>query len=228
MTWLPVMNRLAELYRLVMPDLRGHGASAKPANGYGLEDYADDLERIVAASGEPNPILLGHSLGGLTATTWARRHPGTASAIVLEEMPLSGGQDRAPHLEWSAQLAGMPVPDVISYYRSEFPDWTEADRVRRAETVTSTHPAVFAEMVELSKRGAKIDYLAGMDAITSPTLLIHGDEATGGYIPESGAERFAALGPNFQAVRIEGGSHSLHRDSAEQFLEAVRLFLEGV
>jgi pimeloyl-ACP methyl ester carboxylesterase len=43
----------------------------------------------------------------------------------------------------------------------------------------------------------------------------------------AGAERFESLGPNFQSVRILGGSHSLHRESPEPFFEAVRIFLEG-
>lgn len=227
-TWLPVMSSLAELYRLVIPDLRGHGSSARPEHGYGLNDYANDLERIVSSCGERNPIILGHSLGGLTAITWARRHPDTASAIVLEEMPLSGSQDRTPTLEGWAQLATMPVSDVVAYYRAEHPHWSEEDRVRRAETVTSTHPAVFSEMVELSKQGAAIDYLEGLETIRSPTILIYGEVETGGYVPDAGARRFAALGPNFQAVRIAGGSHSLHRESTEQFLIAIRHFLEGV
>ena len=227
MSWMPVMTRLADLYRLVIPDLRGHGQSGQPEQGYHLSDYADDLERIIAWSGEPHPLIVGHSLGGLTAITWAKRHPAQASAIVLEDMPLSGGVERAPMLEGWSQLAAMSVDDVMAYYRQEFPHWSDDDRERRAEVITSTHPAVFSEMVELAMRGERIDYLAGLGSITSPILLIHGDFEGGGLVPAAGATGFASLGPNFGAVRIPGGSHSLHRESTEQFLEAMRVFLEG-
>lgn len=227
MSWLPVMVRLAESYRLVIPDLRGHGQSGHPDRGYLLTDYADDLERIVAACGEPHPIILGHSLGGLTAITWASRHPAQASAIVLEDMPLSGGSERAPVLEGWAELAAKPVPEVFAHYRLHYPHWTEADSARRAEIITSTHQAVFMEMVDQSMRGEGTDYIPYLAGITSPVLLIHGDQECGGLVPVSGAAQFAALGPNFSAVRIPGGSHSLHRDSTEPFLTAMRIFLEG-
>jgi N-formylmaleamate deformylase len=227
MSWMPVVTRLADLYRLIIPDLRGHGQSGKPDSGYLLDDYADDLERIVAWGGEPHPLIVGHSLGGLTSITWAKRHPDQASAIVLEDMPLSGGAERAPMLEGWAQLAGMSVPEVIAYYELEFPHWERADTERRAEVITATNPAVFSEMVEYAMRGDGIDYLTGLEAITSPVLLIHGDVESGGLVPRDGADRFSSLGSNFLSVRIPGGSHSLHRDSAEQFLDAVRIFLEG-
>lgn len=227
MSWLPVMTRLAKLYRLIIVDLRGHGQSGHPDQGYLLTDYADDLERVVASCGEPHPIILGHSLGGLTAITWACRHPGQASAIVLEDMPLSGGPDRAPRLERWAELAAKPVPEVFAHYRLHYPDWSEADSRRRAEIITSTHQAVFMEMVDHSMRGNGTDYIPFLAGIVSPVLLIHGDEECGGMVPEDGAARFAALGPNFTTVRIPGGSHSLHRDATEPFLDALRVFLEG-
>jgi N-formylmaleamate deformylase len=227
LTWLPVLMRLAEFYRLVIVDLRGHGQSGHPDIGYLLTDYADDLERVVASCGEPHPIILGHSLGGLTAITWACRHPNQASAIVLEDMPLSGGPDRAPRLETWAELAAKPVPEVFAHYRLKYPDWSEADSLRRAEIITSTHQAVFTEMVDQSMRGDGTDYIPYLSAIKSPTLLIHGDEESGGMVSADGAARFRALGSNFDAIRIPGGSHSLHRDSTEPFLTALRVFLEG-
>ena len=82
-------------------------------------------------------------------------------------------------------------------------------------------------MVDQSMRGNGTDYVPFLAPIRSPVLLIHGDEESGGMVPAGAAARLAALGPNFKAVRIRGGSHSLHRDSTEQFLEVLRIFLEG-
>ena len=227
MSWMPVMGRLAERFRLVIPDLRGHGKSGHPTAGYSLNDYTDDLERTIVAGGEANPILVGHSLGGLTAVTWARRHPDTASAIVLEDMPLSGGIERAPVLQGWSQLAAMPIPEVAAHYAREHPDWSQEERQRRAEIITSTHPTVFTEMIEMSMRGTRVDYLADLISVASPICLIHGDLESGGLVPAEGAKRFAALGTNFSAVRIAGGSHSLHRDSTDAFLTAMLMFVDG-
>lgn len=228
MSWLPVIAPLAEHYRLIIPDLRGHGQSGKPTRGYLLGDYADDLERVVADCGGPNPIILGHSLGGLSAMTWAKRHPDDARAIVLEDMPVSGGPERGPMLQEWAQLAALPHDLVVAHYRQQFPHWTEEERERRAEVITATHPAVFAELMSESQREVRVDYLEDLRTIRSPVLLIHGDVAVGGLVTPGQADRFASLGANFEVARIPGGSHALHRDSTEEFLEAVTAFLERV
>jgi pimeloyl-ACP methyl ester carboxylesterase len=225
MSWLPVMTSLAADARLIIPDLRGHGQSGHPDTGYLLDDYADDLERLIAHFGVERPILIGHSLGGLTTVTWAKRHPDTALAIVLEDMPLSGGPDRAPMLEEWAQLAAMSPEAVVEHYRLRHPAWSEDDCVRRANMLTSTHQAVFLEMRNHAMTGSGIDYLAGLSAIQSPIALLHGDVDAGGLVPEAGAARFAALGPNFRTVSIPGASHAIHRDSTEPFLRETRAFL---
>ncbi len=227
-SWLPVMSRLAQSHTLVIPDLRGHGRSGHPESGYGLNDYADDLERIVATRCDEQPIILGHSLGGLTTITWARRHPFGAKAIVLEDMPLSGGPERAPMLEGWANLAAMTVEDAANHYRTEFPDWTETDIRRRAEIITSTEQAVFLEMRNHSMTGRGVNYLDGLEVIQSPITLIHGDIETGGLVPAEAAATFANLGDNFSAKRIESGSHSLHRDQTDQFLEHLYLALAEI
>lgn len=228
MSWLPVMTNLGNDARLLIPDLRGHGQSGKPDSGYLLDDYADDVERLLGHFDVDRPILIGHSLGGLTSITWAKRQPDRALAIVLEDMPLSGGPERAPSLERWAELAALPLADVVAYYRVNYPDWGEADRLRRAEIITSTRQAVFLEMRDYAMVGNGIDYLDGLSAITSPVRLLYGDVDAGGAVPEAGALRFAALGPNFSAKRIPGASHSIHRDSTEAFLRETRAFLTGV
>jgi pimeloyl-ACP methyl ester carboxylesterase len=228
MSWLPVMTSLATDARLVIPDLRGHSQSGKPDTGYLLDDYARDLDRILSHFGVERPILIGHSLGGLAAMTWAKRNPARALAIVLEDMPLSGGPERAPSLEGWAELAASPLPAVVEHYRVNYPDWSDANRIRRAEIITSTHQAVFLEMRDFAMVGNGADHLEGLSSISSPVALLYGDVDAGGVVPSAGAGRFAALGPNFRSVRIPGASHSIHRDSTEAFLRETRAFLAEV
>lgn len=60
-------KELAETYRLIIPDLRGHGRSSAPASGYCFQDFADDLLELFIALRLENAILIGWSMGAQVA-----------------------------------------------------------------------------------------------------------------------------------------------------------------
>src|SRR3712207_4122181 len=66
-------------------DLRGHGASDKPASAYTIAMFADDLAWLCAHLGLHQPIIVGHSLGGASALELAARYPELPAAIVAVE-----------------------------------------------------------------------------------------------------------------------------------------------
>src|SRR5262245_20172888 len=68
-SWWPVIDALAADFRLFVPDLRGHGESDKPPNGYLPTDYARDLAALIDALGLDHPSIVGHSLGGIVTLT---------------------------------------------------------------------------------------------------------------------------------------------------------------
>jgi pimeloyl-ACP methyl ester carboxylesterase len=224
-SWWPVIDALAARFRLIVPDLRGHGDSDKPAAGYLPTDYAADLAGLIDALGIDAPSIVGHSLGGVVTLAWAVAHPDCAARIVLEDVPLRGGSRAAPLFdEWIA-LASMTVDEATAYYKREHPEWTEEDCRRRAESITATSPAVFTEL-----RGQSVDdgdRIAMLAGIRSPLLLVRGDVETGSMVVPADAERLAAMVPKARLAHIPGGSHWLHRDQTEAFLAAVVPFLSG-
>jgi pimeloyl-ACP methyl ester carboxylesterase len=226
-SWLPVLRPLAERFRLVSIDLRGHGKSGKPGTGYLLDDYADDLEAVLGAYSE-RPRIIGHSLGGLVAVTWARRHPNTAIGILLEDIPMVLNSEHIDRLNGWADLAAMSVDEIVAFYRTEYPDWSEEDYLRRAEVMASTDVAVFLELRDRAMMGDGIDMADQARGITSPMCLLYGDIEAGGLITPERAARFAAIGPNVSAVHIPGASHSIHRDSTDAFLAATFAFFDGL
>ncbi|HEY7032815.1 MAG TPA: alpha/beta hydrolase [Thermomicrobiales bacterium] len=226
-SWWPVVDELAQHFRLIVPDLRGHGDSDKPASGYLPTDYAADLAALVDSLGLAEFSIVGHSLGGIVALTWALSHPGRARRIVLEDVPLRGGSRADPRFdEWIA-LAGLTVVGATDYYRREYPGWTGEDCRRRAESITATSPAVFAELRDLSVGGDDADRIALLAAIRSPVLLVRGDPETGSMIAPVDAQRLVAIVPGARVAHIPGGTHFLHRDQSEAFLAAVVPFLLG-
>lgn len=224
-TWRPVVDALADDHRLVMWEARGHGESDHPAAGYLLPDYAADLSALLDVLQIERPAIVGHSLGGMIAMTWAVDHPATARAIVLEDAPLRGGSEHVGRMEEWRAIAAMTVEGAAAYYRAEHPDLSDQEIERRATSVTATSEAVFTEMRDESVALGFIDRVAPLGPITSPMLLIHGDMETGGLVYPEDVERFAQVGPAFETARIPGGSHGLHRESTAEFLRLTLDFL---
>src|SRR5690349_23872155 len=65
--WSPLARALAAEFDVVMPDARGHGNSSTPLTGYRYEDHARDVIGLIRELGLAASVLLGSSMGGLTA-----------------------------------------------------------------------------------------------------------------------------------------------------------------
>ena len=218
-SWAPVAEQLAAAYEVIAIDHRGHGASSHPATGYLIDDYTDRL-------GLKRPLVMGHSLGGMTTLEWARRHPDRAAAIVLEDAPMRRGGSGVEELfdGWIA-LSQMTVEEARARYAAENPDWSAVDIARRADAITSVAPGVFVELKANMLLQGGISMTPTYAGIVSPVLLVYGDVETGGMVPGFDATAFGGTVPNAELAHIAGGSHSLHRDSPEAFLAAADPFL---
>jgi pimeloyl-ACP methyl ester carboxylesterase len=80
--WRHVVPLLADRYRLVMPDLRGHGWTSAPAGGYDKEQLATDLLGLLDALELPRVGLVGHDWGGWTGFLACLRAPDRFSAFL--------------------------------------------------------------------------------------------------------------------------------------------------
>src|SRR6185312_12902793 len=81
--WTPVARALAGEFDVVMPDARGHGASSAPVHGYRYDDLASDVVGLIRGLELSRPVLIGHSMGGMTAAVVASRGAGILRALVL-------------------------------------------------------------------------------------------------------------------------------------------------
>jgi pimeloyl-ACP methyl ester carboxylesterase len=231
-SWWPVIDPLAARFHLYQLDLRGHGASGKPSAGYLVEHYAADLNAALDALDlqSDEPRIMGHSLGALVTLYWASQRPSLAAALVVEDPSLRVPPDIVEAFDGWQQLAALTPEQAAAWYRQEYPDWSDEDCLRRAETITSTAPGVFAEMraeaQDALARGTT-DRMHILSSVQSPTLLLYGSAELGSMVAPADAERFVQIMPRGRAIQLPGAGHSLHRDASDAFLEAVIPFLEG-
>src|SRR4051795_55675 len=73
--WDPQVPALAERYRVVTYDTRGHGTSPAPAGPYTLDDLVDDLVALLDRVGAQRAHVVGLSLGGMTGMRLTAREP---------------------------------------------------------------------------------------------------------------------------------------------------------
>jgi len=69
-------------YRVIAPDLRGHGKSPSPSGPWSIDDFASDVARIISAEGAP-AVVVGQGVGAAAALALALGHPGLVNGLVV-------------------------------------------------------------------------------------------------------------------------------------------------
>ncbi|WP_233608420.1 alpha/beta fold hydrolase [Nocardia stercoris] len=194
--------------RVIVPDLRGHGRSARTGT-YPFEAFGADLLRLCERLDLRSVDLVGHSLGGYAASCAAIEQPGLVRRLVLEEQPLP----LRSHDEPATLTRRMPtVPEL----------W-------HATTSLLRHPGAAMAFDRSMTRSALEQFRTpnpawwnGLPAITAPTLKLRG--GPGGMVDPHRLEHFRTAVPDCTVVAFDCG-HSIHRDRFQQFTAATLPFL---
>lgn len=113
-------------------DLRGHGQSDKPDDGYDMATVADDVASVIDAVGWDRPVVAGQSWGGNVVVELAARHPRAVAGVAGVD---GGTIELARRFDsWDACAAalrppateGTPAADLEQMLRRLHPDWPEA------------------------------------------------------------------------------------------------------
>jgi len=107
-TWREVMPSLSERFRVVAPDLLGHGRSDKPATDYSLGAHASLTRDVLANLGVERATIVGQSLGGGVAMQFAYQYPELCERLVLVS---SGGLGR--DVSWILRLLSLPGAELV-------------------------------------------------------------------------------------------------------------------
>lgn len=224
----PVIAGLQEFCQPHLLDLRGHGASAKPDAGYHYSDYVRDLEEVLAHLEFEQPIILGHSLGGIITLMWAAKHPQTARAIIIEDSPLRSGSDFKEAFDGWLTLNALPHEVAMAWYAEKNPHWPEQLVRQRAFDMVNTAREAILELQASSLANEGLDSVEGLSAITARLLFLQGDGGSGSMVhPEDLAQLQQEI-PHMGVKQFPGASHTIHRSHPAEWLEAVRSFVENL
>lgn len=95
-----VYAELAESYRVIALDLRGHGRGMRSVEPFSLEDCADDAAALLSLLGVRQVVAVGYSMGGPVALLLSRRHPGAVAALVMQATALEWRHTARERLVW--------------------------------------------------------------------------------------------------------------------------------
>ena len=223
--WTPLARALAGEYDVVMPDARGHGKSSVPDRGYRYEDHANDVVGLMKALGLSSPILLGHSMGGMTAAVVASRKPKLVRSLVLADptflCPEVQREVRDSDVaDQHRRMLAMSVDQLMAEARTRHPHRSDEilELLSRARLQTSL--CAFDVLTPPNP-----DYRILVSAIDVPSLLVVTDN---GVVSTAVAEEVRHLNPNIQVEQIRDAGHGAHLDQPERFATVVKSFLRSV
>lgn len=220
--WTPLARALEREFDVVMPDARGHGGSSAPDHGYRYDELASDVVGLIRGLELARPVLLGHSMGGLTAAVVASRGAGLLRGLVLVDPTfLSPERQREVHAsdvaEQHRQALGLSKAELVAQGRARHPRRSPEIVELQAEARLKTSLAAFDVLAPPNP-----DYRDVVRAIEVPTLLVIGDSPV---VTLEMATELRGLNPRVRVEQIDDAGHGLPFDQPERLGEVVVSFL---
>lgn len=239
------LGGLAAHRSLVHLDLRGTGASARPADPstYRVDRQVDDVEALRDRLGLDRIDLLGHSAGGALALLYAVRHPDRVGRLVLvcpsprpagvevtdadrrEVAELRGGEPWFPaafaafERIWAGDFADGNWAAIAPFSHGRWDAAREAFAAREADEINADAAAEYYSAGAV----APDEVRAALVGLTAPVLLLAGEYDVG--LPPKCAAEYAALFPAAGLTVQPGGGHFPWLDDPAWFSSTVAGFL---
>jgi pimeloyl-ACP methyl ester carboxylesterase len=228
--WMWQLPYFESTHRVIAVDLRGHGRSSVPDAGFGAREFADDLAGLINELGCGPVVVVGHSLGGLVASTLAVEYPTLVRAVVSVDPAYLIADETAPLLQ--GVLDGLDVDPVTtvqqmlgaSSYTQSSPVHLKPWHMRRiagvpAHVLCDTGKGLFGGPDAPVYRTVSERFLKRRSC---PVLAIY-----------AGTERAALeatilTDPRSKTIAWEGSGHWLHQERPDEFNSIVESWIESL
>ncbi|MCL4251097.1 MAG: 2-succinyl-6-hydroxy-2,4-cyclohexadiene-1-carboxylate synthase [Anaerolineae bacterium] len=235
--WQAHVAALAERWRVIRPDLPGHGQTPAPAaDRCTMERVAADMALLIEQVAGAPAALLGYSMGGRLALYTALHHPAWVRVLILESASpgLASAADRAARRASDDALAQHILDEGIPAFvdawerlplfagHARLPAHDQA--VQRAARLANNAQGL-AHSLRGMGTGSQPSLWERLETCTLPVLLISGaDDAKFTQI----ARQMASALPHAQHVTIAQAGHTPHLEQPDAFRAAVTRFLERI
>ena len=241
-TWQAVMPQLAQRYRVIAPDLLGHGQSAKPRTDYSLGAFAAGLRDLLDELQISRATVVGHSLGGGVAMQFIYQHPEYCQRLILVS---SGGL--GPDVGWILRLLAAPGAEIVLPVIAPKVVLGIGNRVRSLlSTVGLGSPRTeqfWAAYSSLSDPPAREAFLRTLRSVVDyrgqsvsalsrlrlraevPTLVVWGESDR--IIPVEHGYGVQAARPGSRLEVLAGLGHFPHVEAPAEFASVVEEFIAG-
>ncbi|OJT21651.1 alpha/beta hydrolase [Archangium sp. Cb G35] len=246
--WRDTLRALSQAgYRVVVPDQIGFGKSSKPAIDYSFHLLASNTKRLLEQLGIQKAAVVGHSMGGMLATRFARLFPEATTHLVLEN-PI-GLEDYRFAVPWRSteelyrgQL-GTTEESIRNYQKTYYvtwrPEYDEYVQVMFRQTLSGEYPRLAWVSAATEQMIFQQPVVHEFPLVQAPVLLVIGQEdrtvvgrarvapenlSKLGQYPELG-KRAAKAFPRASLVELPGVGHIPHFEAPEKWHTALLGFL---
>lgn len=231
--WDRVACDLADRYRILALDLRGHGDSAwSEEREYGLEAHVDDVLGLIEALPLGSFSLVGHSFGGLVAMATAARAARHVESLTVIDTRLRVGARAARFMDALRRLPNPVYPNLEEAVRRfrllptandaapEVLDHVARHAVRRLDDGTWT--------LKFDRRSIAntrpCDLSKAMSAVRCPVLVVRAAESE--IMSEADLAEFHSIAPHAETAVVAGAHHHVMLDRPEALVAVMRTFLD--
>ena len=229
--FLPVAETLSTRYRIILPDLRGHGDSEIGEGPATMGKHAADLARMLDDANVGRAPLIGVSIGGYVLFEFWRKHRGRVAALGLcnTKAPADGPEARAGRLQAANDVLDRGTePFFESMIPKLFGKTTRETRPDLVDGALRMMRKMSPEDVAQVQRGmaARPDSVETLKTINVPTLLVTGDEDILTGVSE--AELMRQHVANSQLRVIPKAGHYAPWEQPQDAAKILRQFLDAL
>lgn len=222
--WAPQREILAEDFRVIVPELPGHGSRA--TEPFRLDAAIETLDRVVDDVADGSAHLVGISLGGYVATEFARRRPDAVDQLIISS-------SSANPVGWLGKLTHGVGKGALLASRSELVEravgWLHEKYVRSRELRPDVEEEILDagfDLTPFGKAGLEIagtDFRSAFASFTGPSFVLNG---RWDLLMRQGQHDHAEAGDARLAV-IEEAGHICNLDRPEVYASEVEGFVES-